>query len=239
MDCSLPGSSIHKISQAIMLDWVAISFSRDSSQLRNWTPVSCTAGGLLHCRQILHQLSFEGTHRNDHSMLICGNRKSFILSGPSLQLDLPLQPAHDAGPLEENSQKEPKVKGKWQEDDAFIFFFSNQALDLQLLFCLFSFFHEADLSFPTAFPDPRVFGSWIQKALPIACHLGQHPSYSWPSLLKPSICTLVALEGRQMALWEPGSQMEGSGSWSWMGETFIPVSVISSAGQESLPTAKC
>ena len=148
-----------------------------------------------------------------------------------------LAPFHN--PLEENSQKEPKVKGKWQEDDAFIFFFSNQALDLQLLFCLFSFFHEADLSFPTAFPDPRVFGSWIQKSLPIACHLGQHPSYSWPSLLKPSICTLVALEGRQMALWEPGSQMEGSGSWSWMGETFIPVSVISSAGQESLPTAKC
>ena len=29
MDCSPPGSSIHGISQAIILEWVAISFSRD------------------------------------------------------------------------------------------------------------------------------------------------------------------------------------------------------------------
>ena len=28
MDCSLPGSSIHGIFQAIVLEWVAISFSR-------------------------------------------------------------------------------------------------------------------------------------------------------------------------------------------------------------------
>ena len=31
MDCSLPGSSIHGISQARILEWVAISFSRGSS----------------------------------------------------------------------------------------------------------------------------------------------------------------------------------------------------------------
>ena len=41
MDCSLPGSSIHEISQARILEWVAISFSRGSSQLRDWTHVSC------------------------------------------------------------------------------------------------------------------------------------------------------------------------------------------------------
>ena len=29
MDCSLPGSSVHKIFQARILEWVAISFSRD------------------------------------------------------------------------------------------------------------------------------------------------------------------------------------------------------------------
>ena len=34
MDCSLPGSSIHGIFQARILDWVAISFSRGSSQPR-------------------------------------------------------------------------------------------------------------------------------------------------------------------------------------------------------------
>ena len=31
MDCSLPGSSVHEISQARTLEWVAISFSRESS----------------------------------------------------------------------------------------------------------------------------------------------------------------------------------------------------------------
>ena len=30
MDCSLPGSSIHGISQSRILEWVAISFSRES-----------------------------------------------------------------------------------------------------------------------------------------------------------------------------------------------------------------
>ena len=35
MDCSPPGSSVHGISQAIILEWVAISFSRRSSQPRD------------------------------------------------------------------------------------------------------------------------------------------------------------------------------------------------------------
>ena len=41
MDCSLPGSSVHEIFQAIVLEWIAISFSKGSSQLRDWTRVSC------------------------------------------------------------------------------------------------------------------------------------------------------------------------------------------------------
>ena len=35
MDCSLPGSSIHGIFQARILEWIAIPFSRGSSQPRN------------------------------------------------------------------------------------------------------------------------------------------------------------------------------------------------------------
>ena len=31
MDCSLPGSSVHGIFQASVLEWVAIAFSRGSS----------------------------------------------------------------------------------------------------------------------------------------------------------------------------------------------------------------
>ena len=44
MNGSLPGSAIHGIFQARILDWAAISFSRGSSQPRDRTPVSCIAG---------------------------------------------------------------------------------------------------------------------------------------------------------------------------------------------------
>ena len=42
--CSPPGSSVHGIFQARILEWVAISFSRGSSRPRDWTRVSCIAG---------------------------------------------------------------------------------------------------------------------------------------------------------------------------------------------------
>ena len=44
MDCSQPGSSIHGILQARILEWVAISFSRGSSPPRDQTQVSCIVG---------------------------------------------------------------------------------------------------------------------------------------------------------------------------------------------------
>ena len=92
MDCSLPGSSVHWILRARILEWVAIPFSQGSSQLRDWTQVSHIVGriftiwatreaqeywsglsipsptdvltqelnqGLLHCRRILYQLSYQ------------------------------------------------------------------------------------------------------------------------------------------------------------------------------------
>ena len=43
-DCSPPGSSIHGILQARILEWVAISFSRGSSRPRDRTQVSRIAG---------------------------------------------------------------------------------------------------------------------------------------------------------------------------------------------------
>ena len=42
MDCSLPSFSVHGIFQARVLEWVAISFSRGSSWLRDQTQVSHT-----------------------------------------------------------------------------------------------------------------------------------------------------------------------------------------------------
>ena len=54
MDCSPPGSSVQGNSQARILEWVAISFSRGSSQeTQGQNP------GLLHCRQILYHLSHQ------------------------------------------------------------------------------------------------------------------------------------------------------------------------------------
>jgi len=44
MDCSPPGSSVNGISQARILEWVAIPFFRVSSQPRDQTQVSCIAG---------------------------------------------------------------------------------------------------------------------------------------------------------------------------------------------------
>ena len=51
MDCSPPGSSVHEIFQARILEWVAISYSRGSSQPGDRTCVSC-----ISCigRQILY-----------------------------------------------------------------------------------------------------------------------------------------------------------------------------------------
>ena len=47
MDCSPPGSPVYGVFQARVLEWDAISFSRESSQHRDWTWVSWTAGGLF------------------------------------------------------------------------------------------------------------------------------------------------------------------------------------------------
>ena len=47
VDCSLPGSSIQRILQATILEWVAIPHSRGSSWPRDQTWVSCTAGRFL------------------------------------------------------------------------------------------------------------------------------------------------------------------------------------------------
>ena len=47
MDYSLPGASVYGIFQARILEWVAISFSKGSSQLRDRTRVSLTAGSCI------------------------------------------------------------------------------------------------------------------------------------------------------------------------------------------------
>ena len=48
MVCSLPGSSVHGIFQERILEGIAISFSRRSSQIRDRTHVSCISRQILY-----------------------------------------------------------------------------------------------------------------------------------------------------------------------------------------------
>ena len=56
MDYRPPGSYVHGILQAIILEWVAISFSTQESN-----------PGLLHCRWILNRLSHQGCPQLTHA----------------------------------------------------------------------------------------------------------------------------------------------------------------------------
>ena len=55
MDSDPPGSSVHWISQARILEWVAMPLSRGSSQPRGWTWVSCIGRWILY--HLSHQRS--------------------------------------------------------------------------------------------------------------------------------------------------------------------------------------
>ena len=55
MDCNLPGSSVHEIFKARVLEWVASSFSRGSSWPRDRTQVSCIV-----CRRFTLCTTFPG-----------------------------------------------------------------------------------------------------------------------------------------------------------------------------------
>ena len=61
VDCSLPGSSIHGIFQARVLEWVAVAFSRRSSRFRDWTRVSRIVGRrftIRATRKVLQEVKF-------------------------------------------------------------------------------------------------------------------------------------------------------------------------------------
>ena len=99
MDCSPPGSSVNGILQAKILEKIAVSFFRSSFQPRDQTQVSCIASdppgkskntgvgnlsllqeifptqesnrGLLHCRWILYQLSYQGSLKHSVNGFLC------------------------------------------------------------------------------------------------------------------------------------------------------------------------
>ena len=78
MDHSPPGSSVHEIVQARILEWVAIPFSRRSSLPRDWTWISCIAGGFFTIwSTILWQLSTKNYLLNIFGLLFPASFRAF------------------------------------------------------------------------------------------------------------------------------------------------------------------
>ena len=60
MDCSPPGSSVHGILQARILEWVAMPSSRGSSRSRDQTQVSHIADGFFRANREAHSMCISG-----------------------------------------------------------------------------------------------------------------------------------------------------------------------------------
>ena len=78
MDCSPPGSSVHGILQARILEWVAVSFSRGSSRPKDRTWVSYVGREILY-HQDTWGARHENTWKRDKSMR-CGFPFFFLFS---------------------------------------------------------------------------------------------------------------------------------------------------------------
>ena len=73
LDCSLPGSSDHRILQARILEWIAIHSSRGSSWFRNWTHVSyssCSAGEFFTTKSLGKPYTHTHTHTHTHVAVV-------------------------------------------------------------------------------------------------------------------------------------------------------------------------
>ena len=78
MDCSLPLSSIHGIFQARVLEWVAISFSRGPSQLRDRTWVSHIVGRrftIWATREVMGNVILRHTCEVRHCGTVCHSHR--------------------------------------------------------------------------------------------------------------------------------------------------------------------
>ena len=77
MDCSLPASSVHGILQARILEWIAISFSRGSSQPGNQTHISYAS--CIGKQVFYHQYHLGSPPHTPQG----GQKENGSLSGPS------------------------------------------------------------------------------------------------------------------------------------------------------------
>ena len=85
MDCSPPGSSVHAIFQARILEWVAISISKGSFRPRDWTWVSHIAGRLFTIWATPRGFPNHLTSITKDTFLACHRRKFPRILGALLQ----------------------------------------------------------------------------------------------------------------------------------------------------------
>ena len=106
VDCSLPGSSVYRILQARILEWVTIPFSRGFSRPRYQNP------GLLHCRQI----QFPG---DQGSPMVWGNSLNSTLLEKAWQskhsISLKKKKKIYRGDFLEGLSLCPKEEGTWRQ----------------------------------------------------------------------------------------------------------------------------
>ena len=97
MDCSPPGSSVHGIFQASILEWVAMPSSRGSSQYRNQTGVSCITGRFFTnwaIKEALYYIYYINvcmdlyTHTDSQQSLHLSSLKKTMRFGTSLVIQL-------------------------------------------------------------------------------------------------------------------------------------------------------
>ena len=121
MDCRPPGSSVHGFLQARILEWVAISFSRGSSQPRDWTWVSISpalAGGFLTTSTTWEAMALPDVkempnHRYPERSLVI-RQKGAGEQGGETALGLSLsEPLHPSSPGIQDKPREQRVTERW------------------------------------------------------------------------------------------------------------------------------
>ena len=86
IDYGLPGPSVHGISEARILEWVAISLSRGSSRRRDQTHISYIGMWIVYqwdTREVHNERLF--SHKNEWNNTVCGScmgLEMIVLSNP-------------------------------------------------------------------------------------------------------------------------------------------------------------
>ena len=147
MDCSPAGCSVHAIPQARILEWVALPFSRVSSQSRDQTRVSCFAGGLC--------LSHQGSHEWPLGRAI------FKEALPSQNMD---RSGHGCATSLSSAQREGRTTWWWVSSS-----FSNWIRAVQQGPSVTQV-HSSGLSTPTSPSQPQPIFAAVLPSLPCSPH---------------------------------------------------------------------